>query len=196
MKLRITAFLLLLSIFTWAQKTLSGKVTDQDGQPIPSASVTIEEPGKDAILAYAISNSKGEYKVSFTSSESNLDVKIKAFNQKGFYPNTELGIDLKLLTRKPGRLGMGEYLDGAITHDGEDHFTFVQNDSEKKKDKVVQRNPHVYEGTYINVNRKKDGTLYPTFNRPQFTEKFTFQDFCLQAAKELWVISGQEKGSL
>ena len=111
-----------------------------------------------------------------------------------FYPNTELGIDLKLITRKPGRLGIGEYLDGAITHDGEDHFTFVQNDSEKKKDKVVQRNPHVYEGTYINVNRKKDGTLYPTFNRPQFTEKFTFQDFCLQAAKELWVISGQEKG--
>ena len=114
--------------------------------------------------------------------------------EKGFYPNTELGIDLKLITRKPGRLGIGEYLDGAITHDGEDHFTFVQNDSEKKKDKVVQRNPHVYEGTYINVNRKKDGTLYPTFNRPQFTEKFTFQDFCLQAAKELWVISGQEKG--
>lgn len=113
---------------------------------------------------------------------------------KNFYPNTELGIDLKLITRKPGRLDIGEYLDGAITHDGEDHFTFVQNDSEKKKDKVVQRNPHVYEGTYINVNRKKDGTLYPTFNRPQFTEKFTFQDFCLQAAKELWVISGQEKG--
>ena len=77
--------------------------------------------------------------------------------EKGFYPNTELGIDLKLITRKPGRLGIGEYLDGAITHDGEDHFTFVQNDSEKKKEKVVQRNPHVYEGTYINVNRKNDG---------------------------------------
>ena len=114
--------------------------------------------------------------------------------EKRFYPNTELGIDLKLIIRKPGRLGIGEYLDGAITHDGEDHFTFVQNDSEKKKEKVVQRNPHVYEGICINVNRKKDGTLYPTFNRPQFTEKFTFQDFCLQAAKELWVISGQEKG--
>ena len=39
--------------------------------------------------------------------------------EKGFYPNTELGIDLKLITRKPGRLAVGEYLDGAITHDGE-----------------------------------------------------------------------------
>ena len=111
--------------------------------------------------------------------------------EKGFYPNTELGIDLKLLTRKPGRLTDGEYLDGVITHDGEDHFTFVQNDSEKKKEKVVQRNSHVYEGTYINVNRKKDGTLYPTFNRPQFSERFTFQDFCQGAANELRIISGK-----
>ena len=29
-------------------------------------------------------------------------------------------------------MAVGEYLDGAITHDGEDHFTFVQNDQEKK----------------------------------------------------------------
>ena len=116
--------------------------------------------------------------------------------EKGFYPNTELGIDLKLLTRKPGRLTDGEYLDGVITHDGEDHFTFVQNDSEKKKDKVVQRNPHVYEGTYINVNRKKDGTLYPTFNRPQFSERFTFQDFCQGAANELRIISGKSDDRL
>ena len=77
-----------------------------------------------------------------------------------FYPNTELGIDLKLMTKESGRMAVGEYLDGAITHDGEDHFTFVQNDQEKKLQKVVQRNPHVYEGKYINVNRKKDGTLY------------------------------------
>lgn len=74
---------------------------------------------------------------------------------KGFYPNTELGIDLKLMTKEPGRMAVGEYLDGAITHDGEDHFTFVQNDQEKKLQKVVQRNPHVYEGKYINVNRKR-----------------------------------------
>ncbi|MBS5298407.1 MAG: hypothetical protein KHY47_09185 [Prevotella sp.] len=94
---------------------------------------------------------------------------------KGFYPNTELGIDLKLMTKEPGRMAVGEYLDGAITHDGEDHFTFVQNDQEKKLQKVVQRNPHVY----------------PTFNRPQFSERFTFQDFCQGAANELRIISGK-----
>ena len=88
-------------------------------------------------------------------------------------------------------MAVGEYLDGAITHDGEDHFTFVQNDQEKKLQKVVQRNPHVYEGKYINVNRKKDSTLYLTFNRPQFSERFTFQDFCQDAADELRIISGK-----
>ena len=107
------------------------------------------------------------------------------------FPNTELGIDLKLMTRKPGRLAVGEYLDGTITRDGEDHFSFIQDDSNKKKVKVIQRNPHVYEGTFININRKPDGTLYPTFNRPRYTKKFTFQDFCWEAANELRMVVGE-----
>ena len=109
--------------------------------------------------------------------------------EKGFYPNTELGIDLKLITRKPGRMAVGEYLDGAITHDGEDHFTFVQNDSEKKKKKVETTSAFRPKTSYINVNRKKDGTLYPTFNRrPQFKKFFTFEEFCRGAANELLCI--------
>lgn len=82
MKFRFTLLLLLFSFFAWAQKTVSGKVTDQDGAPLPSASVTVEEPGQDAILAYSITNSKGEFKVTFTSGMQNVDLKIKAFNQK------------------------------------------------------------------------------------------------------------------
>ncbi|WP_172281628.1 carboxypeptidase-like regulatory domain-containing protein [Chryseobacterium sp. LAM-KRS1] len=83
MKKNITLFLMIfLSVLTYAQKTITGKITDEDGVPIPSASVTVEEPGKDAILAYGITNSKGEYKVTFTTAESNVDLKVKAFNQK------------------------------------------------------------------------------------------------------------------
>lgn len=73
---------LLLAINTFAQKTISGVVKNTDGDKVASASVTVEEPGKDAIIAYAISNAKGEYSVSFTSSAPNVDVKIKAFNHK------------------------------------------------------------------------------------------------------------------
>ncbi|MGH1518517.1 TonB-dependent receptor [Chryseobacterium sp. JK1] len=83
MKKNFSLFLMLFfTVLTFAQKTVSGKITDDDGVAIPSASVTIEEPGKDAILAYGITNSKGEYKVTFTSGESNVDLKVKAFNQK------------------------------------------------------------------------------------------------------------------
>lgn len=85
------------------------------------------------------------------------------------FPNTELGIDLKLMTRKPGRLAVGEYLDGTITRDGEDHFSFIQDDSNKKKVKVIQRNPHVYEGTFININRNRTelSTLLSTVHDTQ-----------------------------
>ena len=109
---------------------------------------------------------------------------------KDFFPDTHLDVDLKLITREPGRMPVGAMLDGAITHDDANHFTFIQNDPEKKKVVVTMRNPHVYVGKRINVNRKDDGTLYPTFNRPQFTESFTFQDFCREAAEELYLVAG------
>lgn len=75
-------FIFCCSIVVLAQKTVSGQITDSNEKPLASASVTIEEPEKNTILAYAISNSKGEYKVIFNSSESNLILKVKAFNQK------------------------------------------------------------------------------------------------------------------
>lgn len=106
---------------------------------------------------------------------------------KDIYPNTELGIDLKLLTRKPGRMKEGESLNGCLTRDGEYHYLFIQNAEQKKS---VSRNPHVYRGKYININRKDDGTLYPTFKRPVLTPDFTIRDFCLAAASELVFIAG------
>lgn len=83
MKKILLVFMMLMStVAVFGQKTISGIINDGDGKPLASASVTIEEPGKNAILAYGISNSKGEYKVTFNSSENNLDLKIKAFNQR------------------------------------------------------------------------------------------------------------------
>ena len=84
MKNILLILFLSLSGGLFSQHTISGKITDADGQAIPSASVTIEEAGKDAIIAYSITNSKGEYKVTFTTSELNVDLKVKAFNQKPF----------------------------------------------------------------------------------------------------------------
>lgn len=106
---------------------------------------------------------------------------------KDIFPDTHLAVDLKLLTRKPGRIPVGAFLDGAITRDSKDHFCFIQNVDGKKI--VVVRNPHLYKGKCVNVIKKED-MLFLTFNRPHFTKDFTFQDFCREAAAELIMVAG------
>lgn len=105
------------------------------------------------------------------------------------YPNTELSVDLKLLTNRPGRMKIGEQLPGTLSHDNEDHFTFTQDTLEKKSAPAYTRHPHAYEGQYINVTLHADGSLYPTFCRPTYTEKFTFLDLCRGAAEELLMVA-------
>lgn len=112
------------------------------------------------------------------------------------FPNTEVAVDLKLLTRRPGRMKDGEMLPGAILRDSEEHYTFMQDASEKESTctckrnaPAVTRNPHVYEGLYINVNQRTDGSLYPTFCRPPYSDTFTFCDFCRLAAEELLMVA-------
>lgn len=115
------------------------------------------------------------------------------------FPNTELGVDLKLYTRQPGRMEVGASLVGIITHDSEDHYTFAEHAGEMKKGGATRRNPHVYVGKRINVIQKEDGTLYPTFNRPHYDENFSWQDFCREAALELYLITeclGKQRGGL
>ena len=110
------------------------------------------------------------------------------------HPNTELCIDLKLITRQPGRMPVGEYLPGMLTHDGEDHYLFVENGAKKRV--AARRNPRIYRGRFINVVRHADGSLVLTFNRPTLNENFTFQDFCREAAGELLAVAGliEERG--
>ena len=107
---------------------------------------------------------------------------------RDFYPNTELSIDLKLLTRKPGRMPVGDSISCMLTRDDDFRYIAVENAIEKKV--AGPRNPHVYAGKRINVNRKSNGKLYPTFNRPNYNKNFTFQDFCREAAEELLAVAG------
>ena len=98
-------------------------------------------------------------------------------------------MDLKIISRKRGRIAVGEYIYCMLKRDGEYHFEAVETASEKKQT-AEQRNPIVYLGTCINLHRKADGTIYPTFNRPRYTADFTFADFCHEAAEELLAVAG------
>lgn len=105
-----------------------------------------------------------------------------------FFPDTHLNVDLKLISNEPGRMPVGAYYVGVITHDSEEHFTFVKHHSEKKVT-TARRNPVVYSGGCVNVHKLPDGTLRLEFNRPRFYPDFSFRDFCLAAAQELLTIA-------
>jgi hypothetical protein len=132
----------------------------------------------------------GKVLIEYFQSEEPLADAFRDRMFKDIFPQTELGIDLKLMTRQPRRINEGEYLAGMLTRDGLDHFSFVENYPEKKREVVVRRNPHIYRGRCINVSQQDDGSLYPSFNRPPYTEDFTFQDFCKESAEELLTIAG------
>ena len=99
------------------------------------------------------------------------------------FPNTELCVDLKLLTCQPGRMKTGKQLLGTIMRDSYDHFTFVEKES--LANVPPKRNPIVYSGMYVNVHKNDEGMLYPTFNRPVYSKNFSFTKFCHKAAREL-----------
>ena len=112
---------------------------------------------------------------------------VPTFLFRDLHPDTHLGIDLKILSRKPGRMRVGEYINCLLTRDGEDHFTAVEDALKKRV--AERRNPIIFKGMRINVHSRADGTLYPTFNRPHYTKRFTFSDFCRKAAEELMAVA-------
>ena len=79
------------------------------------------------------------------------------------YPNTEPCIDLKLLTRKPGRLDVGKYLLGAITRDGDCHYTFIEKT--KMQQPRRRHNKHLYKGMLCNFVSHPDNKIRLTSNQ-------------------------------
>ena len=92
-----------------------------------------------------------------------------------------MDIDLKLLTRTPGRMPRGTYLNGILTHDAEEHYTF----REALPPTTYQRNPRVYNGKYITVTRKKDGRLQPNFKPIKEGKDFNTITYARGVANEL-----------
>ena len=66
-------------------------------------------------------------------------------------------------------------------------MTFVETVSQKKE----KRNPHVFEGQYITVTQRDDGTYRPNF-RPVYTGgDFSVEHYAAGVANELlWALEG------
>ena len=145
-----------------------------------------------ALLHDYLENSDDDLAVAFrhhqtAAEEQEADISQRLF--RDLFPNTELGVDLKIISRKRGRMSVGEYINCMLTRDGEDHYTAVEADL-REKAAAEQRNPIVFSGVCVNVHRAADGSLYAVLKRPKFTGDFTFRDFCSEAAEELLAVAG------
>ena len=98
------------------------------------------------------------------------------------FTNTEICVDLKLVTRKPGATRMGTNLIGSLTHDDDYHFTFIECASERKD---VKRNPHVFIGRFITVTRWDDGSLHPNFRPMPIRKNLSVNDYAFGVYQEL-----------
>ena len=104
--------------------------------------------------------------------------------------NTELCVDLKTILISDRRAKMRKNYTGVLTRGGKQHYTFMEDAPEKK---IRRRYPCVYQGGSINVHKRDDGTLYPTFRHPGYTRYYTFRDFCREAAEELLLVGSLVK---
>ena len=109
----------------------------------------------------------------------------------GWHANTDLGCDLKTLLRSDVRMEIGKDYPGVLKLDShtiiddflyrDPHYTFV----ETVPLKAGKRNPHVFEGQFITVTRRDDGSLRLNFKELKTGQGFSVGRFSFGVYREL-----------
>ena len=107
--------------------------------------------------------------------------------------NTALGCDLKMILRRDRLMKLGKDYQGVLRRDVEceefrydEHFTFV----ETLPATAGKRNPHVYDGKFITITRRDDGTLRPNLKPIKNWANFNIADYAINVGNELlWGLS-------
>ena len=113
--------------------------------------------------------------------------------EQGWHPNTHLGVDVKTLLRSDSKMKTGKNYQGILRRDEvceefryDEHFTFVETVSQT----AGKRNPHVFDGKYITVTRRDDGSLRPNFKELPKGANFNLERFALGVYNELCLAIG------
>ena len=80
MKEILSALFLLLVSILHSQNIIRGKVINQENEIIENASITIEDPSDNGVLAFSITDKNGEYKIDVESTDLKLNIVITAIN--------------------------------------------------------------------------------------------------------------------
>jgi len=116
--------------------------------------------------------------------------------EHGWHPNTYLGADVKTLLRSDVRMVVGKEYRGTFRLDSEGiadeflcrdpHLTFIENEPQKS----AKRNPHIFDGQYITVTRRDDGSLRLNFKELPKGANFNLERFALGVYNELCLAIG------
>ena len=110
---------------------------------------------------------------------------------QGWHPNTELSVDLKTLLRSDERMRIGKGYTGVLRLDSEaeveeyrsfdPHYTFT----ETVPPTAAKRNPHIFDGKYITVTRRDDGSLRLNFKELKTGDDFNLERYALGVYNEI-----------
>ena len=106
-------------------------------------------------------------------------------NHEGWHKNTDLGCDVKTILRSDKRMKVGKDYQGVFRLDEEaivdeylsrdSHSTFI----ETVRQNARKRNPRVFEGKYITLTRRSDGTYHPNFKPVNIGPGFNTEAYIL-----------------
>ena len=115
--------------------------------------------------------------------------------RNGWHTNTDLGCDVKTMLRSDVRMKEGKDYQGILRLDSEaivedflyrdPHYTFIETLPWSMK-----RNPKVFNGKYISVTRRDDGSLRLNFKPLKNDENFSLERYALGVYNEICMALG------
>lgn len=104
-------------------------------------------------------------------------------DESGWNRNTDLCMDVKTFLREDRITRVGKDYPGVLRRNSDDHYSFVE--TVPTTSAASKRNPHVFNGTYITVTRRGDGSYHPNFKPMRVDADFTIEGYAYGVAKEL-----------
>ncbi len=116
--------------------------------------------------------------------------KVQNSNLKGWHRNTDLSVNLKTILHSDRKMKPCKDYQGVLRLDAEGtveeflsrdaHYTFVETLPWTSK-----RNPRVFNGKYISITRRPDGSLRPNFKPLKVTKGFSVERYAFNVYLEL-----------
>ncbi len=124
-----------------------------------------------------------ERKADAEDADAATEWKADTADNSGWFRNTELCSDIKTYLYFDRIAKIGKVYKGLLRRDSDEHFSFFEC---RPSANAIIRNPHVFEGKYINVTRRMmDGHIRFNFKEVDFGGRFNPMSFAIGVMKEI-----------